>query len=119
MAIPVYSIAQVAAMQSRLASGDWRKDVQCGNWAGRPVAEILGLNADAKEDRAKVKAVIDRLLVAGHLRVFEKLDERRRPKKFIEAGPPVEAEAEDEGSPILDFTPVPRGAEFESDLGED
>ena len=73
-------------VQSVIASGNWRKDVQCEKWAGYAVAQALGLDADAKSDRAKIKQLLGTWLKNQVLKVDTKRDENRKERPFIVVG---------------------------------
>lgn len=78
-------------VQSVVASADWRKDPQCGNWAGYAVAQALGLNGENKADRAKIKQLLSTWLKNGVLKVVSKNDDSRQKRPFIVVGRPLDA----------------------------
>jgi hypothetical protein len=45
-------------VQSAIAAGEWRKDPQASAWAGKAVADVLGLDAEAKGDKARIKSML-------------------------------------------------------------
>jgi hypothetical protein len=72
--------------------GDFRADPQARHWAGKVVAEIMGIDLDEKGAKGKVKRVIQAMIDSGHLQVVEHRDARREIQTFVEvkdpAGPP-------------------------------
>ena len=72
---------RVAAVIRR---GKWRQSNQAKDWAGRAVAEALGLNLQIKAEKAKVAGMIKAWLAAGSLVVVDGLDEKRNTRPFIE-----------------------------------
>jgi hypothetical protein len=72
--------------QKAVNGGRWRKDYQCKDWVGRPIAKALGLDPDNKADRAKVKAWIATWTENGALVEVEGKDEKRNIRTFVEVG---------------------------------
>lgn len=72
--------------QKAVSGGRWRKDYQCKDWVGRPIAKALGLDPDNKADRAKVKAWIATWTENGALVEVEGKDEKRNIRTFVEVG---------------------------------
>lgn len=73
-------------VQCRISEGEWRKDYQAKAWAGHAVADVLGLNAADKADRARIRKLLDTWIREGALVVTERKDEQRRPREWIEVG---------------------------------
>jgi 3D (Asp-Asp-Asp) domain-containing protein len=68
-----------------IKGGKWKESVQATNWAGKAVAEALGLDVKDEDDKAKIKAALKMYIKAGTLVVVERYDTERREKKmFIE-----------------------------------
>jgi hypothetical protein len=67
-----------------IRSGDWRKDVRSSDWVGRAVARALGLDVEAKADKAKIVGLLKAWIAAGSLVVVERVDGQRRPREFVE-----------------------------------
>ncbi|MCK1743180.1 AAA family ATPase [Bradyrhizobium sp. 139] len=67
-----------------IRAGKWRESIQAKDWAGKAVAEALGLDLEVKAEKAKVGGMIKAWLVAGSLVVVQGVDEKRNPRKFIE-----------------------------------
>ncbi|WP_176733400.1 AAA family ATPase [Bosea sp. BIWAKO-01] len=79
----------VAAVVSRLGSREAREHDQANGWAGYIVAEVLGLDADHKSDRARIKTLLAAWLKQGLLKIETRPDHQRRDRKYIvPAAPP-------------------------------
>ncbi|MGU3541330.1 hypothetical protein ACLBXP_26045, partial [Methylobacterium sp. A54F] len=44
----------VRKVQGAIAGGTWADDVRAGNWAGKVVASVLGLDASDQSDRKRI-----------------------------------------------------------------
>jgi hypothetical protein len=81
--------AQLAAIKARLRGGDWRESDQANAWAGKAIAEILGLEieekgAKDKPVKSKVRRMLKQWILAGHFRIEERRDVgRRETLKFV------------------------------------
>jgi hypothetical protein len=74
----------LAAIKKAVSEGRWRGNVQAKAWVGKPIAIVLGLDVDADMGaRAKVQAIVKKLIWEGVLRVIEGKDERRKDAKFV------------------------------------
>jgi hypothetical protein len=71
----------IEALKRELADGEWREDLRAAAWAGRAVAEVLKI--DAEQDKDAIKALLKKLIAAGHLTVVFKKDSKRMPRGFI------------------------------------
>ncbi len=76
---------QLEAIKARLSSGQYRLDVRAENWAGKPVAEILGSNLRDPDERAKVRKAIRNWIGEGVLRVEARNDPFGKPKEHVVA----------------------------------
>lgn len=73
------------AVQRAVAEGQWREDVRSGvNWVGNIIASTLAM--DPEDDARRLKAIIKQWVKTDVLRVIEKDDQNRRPRKFVEVG---------------------------------
>jgi len=74
---------------------DWRFDAQSADWAGSIIGEILGIETDDKNGKAKVVRLIDNWVKQGDLTKHKLTDVKSRKKvPFIKSGhwvPPVAA----------------------------
>jgi AAA domain len=77
---------QLVEVQNRIADGDWKKSDICDNWAGRAVADVMGLNADNRIDRAKIRTMLKNWLAIGALRVEMRKDDQYRDRPHIVVG---------------------------------
>ncbi len=73
-------------VQRAVKEGRWRFDVQSSEWVGKAVAAVLGLDADAKADKARITSLLKTWIVSGALRKVDGLDDKRRTKVFVEVG---------------------------------
>lgn len=79
------STEEIKAVQAEVAKGEQRADERSPQWVGNAVSRALGLEADAITKK-RVKAIIDRLVAEGHLRIADGYDASRRPRSFVEVG---------------------------------
>ena len=66
-----------------LATGEWRRDVQSPEWAGKAVAEAYGIDTGEKAGMASVKAFLKLWLSEGKIEEYDVQDETRRLRKCI------------------------------------
>ena len=85
------TVSDLRRVQARIAEGRWRENCQAKEWAGHTVAEVLGLEAGRKADRAKIAALLKTWIANGVLVVVEGFDEKRNSRLFIEVGTPADA----------------------------
>ncbi len=109
-------------VQLALVEGEHREDWQSPAWAGIVVANVLGLDPKAKADRARIRKVLSTWVEAGALRIAERDDEKRKPRKWVEVArwqndtstPPlnggVERGGAHEAKVCSTTTPAPLGA---------
>jgi AAA domain len=82
--------SDLKAVQNKIAGGRWRADVQAGAWAGKAVAEVLGLDLDEETNKTKVKSLLKTWLKNGSLVEAERQDEGRKTRRYVEVGTWVE-----------------------------
>ncbi|WP_375250422.1 AAA family ATPase [Sphingomonas sp.] len=75
-----------AEVQALIAEGEWRDSERAERWAGKAVAQVLGLDPDDKAQRARVKAVLKELLAEGTLAKVERRDGHREMRTWIVPG---------------------------------
>lgn len=80
------TVDHLRAVQERISTGDWREYHTAENWVGKAVAEVLEIDASAGPAKAKIKAVIDKWIEAGALRIDERKDANRVVRKFVIPG---------------------------------
>ena len=66
--------------------GEWRENMQSGQWAGHAVAQVLGLNADNKTDQGWIKSILRQWITNGALKVERRKDGSRHDRPFIVVG---------------------------------
>jgi len=80
------SVQDLISVQKEIADGQWRADVQAKAWAGHAVASVLGLDADDKTDKARIKSLLRTWMESGALRVIDGQDEHRKERRFVVVG---------------------------------
>ena len=80
------TVRDLLSVQKAVSDGQWRADVQATEWVGRVVAAVLRLDADDKTDRAKINGMLKVWLGSGALKKVQGVDEKRRPRMFVEVG---------------------------------
>jgi hypothetical protein len=78
------SAADFDKVAARIRAGKWRAHPQAKDWAGKAVAEALGISIADKAGRAKVSGMLGIWLNAGSLIEVEGEDDKRMARKFIE-----------------------------------
>lgn len=78
--------SDLRAVQMAIDGGQWRENTQAKDWAGKAVAEALGLDLDEKTDRQKVKALLATWIKTEALRKVSRPDEHRKERDWIEVG---------------------------------
>jgi hypothetical protein len=73
----------VTAIKGAIAGGLDREDSQAEKWAGKAVAESLGLNVDDKADKARAKTTLAGLIKGGILKKETRADGKSRPHKHV------------------------------------
>lgn len=77
-------------VQKAVSEGDWRENIQSGEWVGFPIAAALMLDIENEKDKAKIKRMLKVWLKEGALEVVEKDDKKRMSRKFVVVGRWVE-----------------------------
>lgn len=85
------TVAHLAAVQSAIASGEWKEHHTAKDWVGIKIARTLGLDDEDKGARARVKIMIKTWVAEGALKVVERQDKNRQWKNFVVVGRPVDA----------------------------
>jgi hypothetical protein len=80
------TVATLLAVQHKINGGQWREHPQADDWIGKAVAEVLELDLDRKQDRAKVTTLLKTWIKSGALKRVERKDESRRKRAFVEVG---------------------------------
>ncbi|MBA4092063.1 MAG: hypothetical protein C0494_15935 [Sphingobium sp.] len=66
--------------------GEWRENMQSSQWVGYAVAQVLGLDADNKSDRGRIKSILRQWIVNGALKVERRMDKNRQERPFVIVG---------------------------------
>jgi hypothetical protein len=75
----------LAAVQVRIAGGEWRENAQAKDWAGHAVADVLGLDMTDKTAKEKVKGLLKIWIKNRALVVVRRADKNGDERPFIEA----------------------------------
>jgi AAA domain len=78
--------ADLLKVQKKIAEGEWRENVQSAEWAGKAVAEVLGLDLSEPKARADIKTMLQTWIKNGVLKVSIRRALDRKERKFIEVG---------------------------------
>src|SRR5438132_129576 len=70
-----------ASNQRVVREGNWREDARAGAWVGKPIARVLGV--DAEDDAAMIKAALKKLIKDGVLKCVQGKDNRRHDVMFV------------------------------------
>lgn len=99
--LPKPTVADVCRAQDRIRNGGpWREDQRSKvqPWVGEPIAAALGLDLSKKPHKTAVNKICEDWVKVGWLTVVEARDERRKLRKFVEAGgTPVEPKFSKQG----------------------
>lgn len=88
------SVRDLYNVQQAIAEGEWAKSVQAGNWVGKAIAEVLGLDASAKADKARINALLRDWIASGALRIDSRKDSKKaRERPFVVVGDAVNPSA--------------------------
>lgn len=80
------NLSDLGEVQKRIHGGEWREDIRSPDWAGRAVADVLGLDADEPTAKQKIKTVLKTWIENGALRVENITDEHRKTRKIVRVG---------------------------------
>ncbi|MCD2324984.1 helicase RepA family protein [Sphingomonas sp. IC-56] len=72
--------------QRAISAGSYRENQQATDWVGQPVGDVLGIDADSKPGKARLRQIIRTWIDNGALIVVDGKDERRKPVKFVQVG---------------------------------
>lgn len=80
------TLAHLKRVQQAVGEGNWRENQQASDWVGNAVADVLMLDAGEPKDRKRIGALVREWVRNDVLRVVEKEDAKRNPRKFVEVG---------------------------------
>lgn len=78
--------AKLYEVQKVVDEGDYRKSPQSNDWAGNAIAEVLGLDATDKLNRARINRMLSEWLANGVLREEQRKDRKGNLRPFIAVG---------------------------------
>jgi hypothetical protein len=91
-AVQQFDDEQRTKVQNLIGTGEWRVNAQASDWAGKAIAEVLGLDTKNSQQKRQVKGLLDDMLAKGQLRTEKKLDGNRKERSFILVGEPARTE---------------------------
>jgi hypothetical protein len=83
------TVADLRAVQSAVASGQWRDNSQAVDWVGKAVAQAMKLDASNKKDKAKIIGLLKIWKATGMLVIVQKPDAKRMMRDYVEVGTPA------------------------------
>lgn len=78
------SVADLRAVQAKVAAGSFRENPQAADWVGNAVAEVLRLDANEKASRAKINGLVKTWTANRMFKTVSRPDEKRMLRKFVE-----------------------------------
>ena len=82
----MYPLKYLARVQTLVRDGEWREDVRSKSWVGLAVAQVLGWDERDESVKSKIKTMINTWIENRELKVVERADAQRRPRRYIEVG---------------------------------
>jgi hypothetical protein len=76
--------AKLMEVQRAVADGSYRENVRSADWVGNIIAQVLGMDPD--DEKRRIASILKQWIKNDVLRVVERDDEMRRPRKFVEVG---------------------------------
>jgi hypothetical protein len=76
--------ADLRDVQRAISEGEWRADIRAQNWAGKAVAQVLGLDAADPAAKQQCKDLLATWTANGMFKTVERKDGTRRTRKFVE-----------------------------------
>jgi hypothetical protein len=81
--------ADFAAIQQAVGNGTWRSNPQAGDWVGRAIADVLGLDLTQGANKARVREIQRQMFERRLLREVQRPDAKRTLRAFVEVGTPA------------------------------
>ena len=78
--------SMAAAIRSEIGKRDYRRDQRAGNWAGKLIAQRLGLDVEKPSHRKQAKDVLNWLIAKGVLTTQFREDQHRKSREYIVPG---------------------------------
>jgi hypothetical protein len=85
-AFAAVTVADLRAVQARVAQGRWRENSQAKDWIGKAVAEVLKLDPTNEAARTKIRSLLKTWIEKGMFVVVEGVDDKREKRSFVEVG---------------------------------
>jgi hypothetical protein len=73
-------------VQAAIDAGEFKAHHAAEDWAGVAVAQVFGIDPQAKSDRARITKLLATWIGSGALRIEERRDRNRQMKKFVVVG---------------------------------
>jgi hypothetical protein len=80
------SVSDLLEIQKRLHAEPWRADAQSKDWGGQVVADVLGLDATDKADKAKIKQLLATWTKSGALKKEMQMSKDHKRRSFFTVG---------------------------------
>ncbi|MDX6807170.1 AAA family ATPase [Terrihabitans rhizophilus] len=64
----------------------WRESPQSPEWVGHAIAQVLGMDTEAKHEKSRIKSMLAVWRGSGALKVIEALDSKRNARNFVVSG---------------------------------
>jgi hypothetical protein len=78
----------LAQAQRIFSAGKHHYDVRSPDWAGYSVSDMLGLDPEEKEGKARIRKIIEKWIETGGVEKYNMPDKNRRPRYFIRSDEP-------------------------------
>jgi hypothetical protein len=78
--------ADLRRVQTKIAGGEWRESSQAEDWAGKAVAEVMGLDLAEASAKTRIKSMLKTWIGNNALKIVTRKNDARQPKTFIEVG---------------------------------
>ncbi len=76
-------------IQRAVGNGEWRENVQSGDWVGHAIGSIVGKDPNDQKQKKQLNSMIRQWLQSGILAIERKPDSRREMRAFVVAGKAV------------------------------
>ena len=81
-----YSVQDLVNVQRAIFEQGYRENVQAKDWVGFAIARVLGLDADRKVDKARIKSCLKVWIGCGALKVTMIADDKGKNRPTVEVG---------------------------------
>lgn len=80
------TVEHLRETQRRLAAGTWGENAQASDWAGKVVADVVGLDPDDKADKAKASSILKTWIRNKSLIVIHEKNSNGRDRPVVKIG---------------------------------